>query len=226
MTNPELANDPAAFLQHLDDQLDALIRLEAALDAAEPGAATDETGAVTVEFSPEGQLTSISVAPTWEQQIKAEELPTVISDTLVRARDGAGEPVETDSGLSDEEVAAIRERELEEMRQTLFAPQSDEELEEIAKNLPSQFDELNASIEAMLAKAGDAEIEVSEDELEVPGEEYHSENGMVAVKVANGAVVGVSFHESWLPGKSGNVITQCFNEIIQELPGTAAPLDQ
>lgn len=217
MTTPDLARDPQAFLQHLNDQLDILIRKSAALDAVVgTGSATDATGAVTVEFTTGGELGSISVAPTWEQQIKPEELATVITDTLVQARDGDGTPAEPVE-LSDEQVAEIRERQLEEMRQTFQVERTPEELEEIAESLPRSLDELNASFRELQANVEQYRVQISDEPVEVETTSVRSENGMVAIDVAGGVPVAVTIHQSWVAGRSGNVLTECFSEAIREL---------
>lgn len=222
MTNPELAKDPEAFLAHLDAQIDALIRKSAELGAAGgSGAATDPTGAVTVEFGQGGDLETISVAPTWEQKIQPEELVTVITDTLILARDGDGEPVDVVE-LSDEEVARIREREAAEIARSMLSSRTPEETAELAASLPKAFDDLNAQLENLLAHADEAKTQISEEPVEVETVTSYSENQMVGVEVANGVAVGVTIRPSWVAGKSGLVITECFTEAIQGLAGVSA----
>lgn len=219
MTNPELAKDPDAFIAHLDAQIDALIRKTAELEAESgSGAATDPTGAVTVEFGNGGILQAISVAPTWEQHIKAEELVTVITDTLIAARDGDGEAGAAVE-LSDEEVAQIRERELAETARSMKLDNTPEEIEEIAASLPQALDQLNAQFDAMLAKADEVAASVSDEPVEVETVTTFSENQMVGVETAGGVAVGVTIHPTWLPGKSGIAITESFKEAIENLPG-------
>lgn len=226
MSTPELAKDPAAFINHLNRQLDSLIRFRATLDADDgSGAATDPTGAVTVEFAPGGTLQSIDVAPTWETHIEAANLVDVVNETLRRARDGEGTTPQP-AGLSDEDVAAIRERRLAERRRAMSQQRSPEELQQLVDELPKQFDQLNASVRDMLARADEFRLEISDEEVPVETESVHSANKMVSVELSSGLVVGVAIHPTWLPGKSGNVITQCFDEIITALPNTAAENSQ
>lgn len=222
MTNPELAKDPEAFLAHLDAQIDTLIRKSAELEAvAGSGAATDPTGAVTVEFGQGGNLQTISVAPTWEQKIQPEELVTVITDTLILARDGDGELTEVVE-LSDEEVAQIREREEAEIARSTQLDHTPEEMAELAASLPKAFDDLNAQFADLLAHADEAKTQVSEEPVELETVTSYSENQMVGVEAANGVVVGVTIRPSWVAGRSGNVITECFTEAIQGLAGASA----
>lgn len=227
MTNTGHPTDAKSFIAHLDAQLDMLIRRGAALEAKlvqSAGSATDPTGLVTVEFDAGPTLRSISVAPQWEQRIPAADLATVISETLVRARD-EGAPVEAPvEPLSDEEVVAIRERTLAETRarQQLRSP---EEAAELAQSLPQTLRELNAQSKELLARARSMQHEVSEEPVELATNAHRSENQMVAVEYVGSLAVKVSLKEEWLRGKSGIVVTECFAEAIAVSSGDA-PQDQ
>nr|WP_108871176.1 hypothetical protein [Tessaracoccus timonensis] len=222
MTNPELAKDPEAFLAHLDAQIDALIRKSAELDAVGgSGAATDPTGTVTVEFGQGGNLQTISVAPAWEQKIQPEELVPVITETLILARDGDGEPARIVE-LSDEEVARIRQREEAEISRSMQSDRTPEQTAELAASLSKAFDDLNAKFANLLAHSDKARTHISEEPVEVETVASYSENQMVGVKTVNGVAVGVTIRPSWVAGKSGLVITECFTEAIQGLADASA----
>lgn len=223
MTSPELARDPEAFLEHLDAQLDMLIRKSASLEArAGSGAATHPSGVITVEFDSAGLLQSIDVAPMWEQHLKAAELATAITDTIVMARDGDDErsaPVE----LSDDQVAAIRERKLAEVAAEQSAPRTDAETRELLDTLPQSLQELNRSFGELIAKAEELRTQIQEEPIELATATVSSDNEMVTLEVAAGTVVGASVREQWAAGKSGNVITECFAQAIDQLPTILDP---
>lgn len=222
MTNPELAKDPAAYRRHLDQIMGRLIRYQASLDAAGgSGAASDATGNVTVEFNGGASLESITIAPGWEQHIEAQDLVTVINETLVAARDGDGEQPQP-AELSDEEVAAIRERRLQDMRKQMSVRRSDEELQKLVEDLPKQFEQMNREMDEALRHADDLKTEISDHEVEFKTESVQSENKMVSVEYSGQNIVRVAIHQSWLAGTSGIVLTECFNEIIRGLPAAIA----
>ncbi len=226
VTDFDLASDPQAFLRHLDGQLDALIRASAALDAAAgPGDATDPTGAVRVEFGPGGQLAAIRVHPDWERVITADDLTTVINDTLVRARDGEEADADPGTELTDEQVAAIREREEAETLAALQAVDGDE-LAEAASAVPAQLDALNAELTALLARAEEVAVDISDEPVEPSTVTTRSDNDMVAIETVGDTPVRVAIHRRWLSGRSGNILTQCFAEIIDQLAAPSTPADE
>lgn len=197
-----------------------LIRKSASLAATTvAGRATHASGAVVVEFDPDGSLRQIVVAPSWEQALKPAELTSAIVETLVRARDGdvdADPPAARD--LSDDEVRAIRERKLEEVSREMFVPRSEEETRELVASLPGSLAELNAALSDFVTDAQRLGAQVSAEPIEVERRSVTSSNAMVAVEVAAGTVVGARVVESWAVGRSGATITECFNEAIEQLP--------
>ena len=179
----------------------------------------------TMLFTEVNRLTSIVVA-ICDADIRLRDhtrrqIMHAITDTLILARDGDGEPVDVVE-LSDEEVARIREREEAEIARSMQSNRTPEETAELAASLPKAFDDLNAQLENLLAHADEAKTQISEEPVEVETVTSYSENHMVGVEVANGVAVGVTIRPSWVHGKSGLVITECFTEAIQGLADVSA----
>lgn len=213
MTNPELAQDPEAFLAHLDAQINELIRYSARLDSATgAGEATDPTGTVKVAFKPGQGLESITVVKDWEQHVSASELSTVVTETLIRARDGEGTPTQGEE-LSDAEANAIREREEEQWRK-VFEETSVEDDDVDIERLSEKFEELNASLEKMVMRSSEFETEISEVPIEIESQTVYSENRMLWIDHINGSPTRVSFHQSWLSGKTGVILNKIFEEAV------------
>ena len=88
-------------------------------------------------------------------------------------------------------------------------------------NLFAQFDAAMATLEQQIAKQEQGEpVPMSEAGAEEPdeGTRFSSANSMVSLVVVGGAIVDVQMHANWLPGKSGIVLTECFDQVIEQLP--------
>lgn len=219
MTNTGQAFDAQAFMEHLDAQLDMLIRQNAAFEAlSSAGTATDPTGTITVEFGLGAELQAITVAPQWTNAVPPEEFVTVVTETLVRAR-GGGEIVDGGQPLADAEVAAIRERRLAEAR-ARQQRRTPEEMAAVADSLPASLDELNRRASEAIEQLRAMEPQITDG---APGEvetvQYLSDNQMVGVEYVAGMPVRVSVKPSWLAKQSGITITECFAEAIRAAHG-------
>ena len=107
--------------------------------------------------------------------------------------------------------------------QALEAPSSDATLQAKVDNLPNLFDQLDMALDQLNDSLTNLEVPIAVEEAEqlnlkpAGGVEVRSENSMVTVTVNHGSVVDVAIHQNWLPGKSGHALTECFDQIIDQL---------
>lgn len=185
----------------------------------------DPEGQIAATYGADGQLARVLVEPRWVEKIESSELATAILTTIAEAQFQA-------SGLSDDapeptqaEIDAKRAEILRNAENELDAPKTDDELQTKIDSLPGLFGQLDAALDRLNARVEEMEVPVSlaeADELgltaEPVGEQFRSENSMVTVTVsAEGAVVDVAIHANWLDGKSGIAVTECFDQIIEQL---------
>ncbi len=211
--------------QVMEAQFDELIRTMLRMQPRHREVSVrDPEGQVEATCGPDGRLAKVTVEPRWQDKIEPGDLSTVLLTTIAEAQLEA-------SGLNDddrpepteEEVAAKREEMMRMGEQALEAPSSDATLQAKVDNLPNLFDQLDMALDQLNDSLTNLEVPIAVEEAEqlnlkpAGGVEIRSENSMVTVTVYHGSVVDVAIHQSWLPGKSGHALTECFDQIIDQL---------
>ncbi|MDO5736253.1 MAG: hypothetical protein Q4P15_07235 [Propionibacteriaceae bacterium] len=222
--------DPQQFLTELDSELRSVIgEFLTTTASASDVAATDESGRVSVILHPDRTLARVQVAAGWEEDIESLALAGVIVEVAGRAQTGAqvsgeDEAVDVDPEDVDEATDAL----LREQTQALLAPISAQELQRQIDELPALLERLDAQLDVAIARTS----RTSEDELPteepsadeaIEGEVVESENRMVSVRHVAGHLAEVRIKESWLAGRSGLAVTECFNQIVDRM--TAITID-
>ncbi|MCC2591995.1 hypothetical protein LKO27_00935 [Tessaracoccus sp. OS52] len=227
--------EPEELLADLDKELRSVLgALQNLTPVTEDVTVSDASGAVRVTVRPDSSLAGVSVVPAWQEKVEPAALADVISDVLGRAQAKAMgfdidalEEAQADE-VDEAQVEAARGRLLKDAEQTLRRPSTEEELQRRMDELPGIVDDAMARLDRELVKlqtAGDGALPQDPAEF-TPGADYgdlvESDNRMVAVRVVAGLVAEVRIKESWLEVRSGIAITECFNQIIERLPGVVA----
>lgn len=215
--------DPQQFLMELDSELRSVIRtfLTTGSPASEV-TATDDSGRVTVTLRPDQTLARVQVAANWEEEILAPQLADTILRVAVSAQSGipGGEDIED---ADPEAVDAARETLLQETADELLAPMSEQELQQQIDDLPALLERLDARLDEAIAKTSQALEDDfpradSDEDVEGPlGDIVESENKMVRVQLFQGHLADVRIKESWLEGRSGIAVTECFEQIVEQI---------
>lgn len=214
--------------QAMQDQFDELVRMLLRMQP-QPREVTvrDEEGQIAVSFDAEARLSRIVVESRWVERIEPETLAETILMTVAEAQLQA-------SGLDDEEAAEPTEAEVAAKRTEIFAlgeaqlmaPSSEASLQSKIDNLPNLFDQLDDALDRLDSKLAETQPPISMEEAEelgleaVEGDRIASDNAMVTLTVNQGMVVDVTLHPNWLNGRSGIVLTECFDQIIAQLHDT------
>lgn len=230
--------EPEDLIADLDKELrEVLGALQGFAPVTEDVVVSDETQTVSVTVRPDMTLAAVQVQPVWAEKVQPDTLAGVISELLGRAQakamgfdvDALDEGRDPHEVVVDEaEVEAARERLLKEKTEELLAPVGEEELQARIDELPAQMDELISKLDVEIEKMQSGNtMGLPEDPAEFePDESYgdwvHSENRMVGVRVVAGMVADVEIRTNWVEGRSGNVLTECFNQIIEQLPEVVA----
>lgn len=229
--------EPEELLADLDKELRSVLgALQNFSPVTEDVTMSDETETVRVTVRPDTSLAAIQVAPTWTDKVEPEALAGVIGDVLGRAQARAmGFDVDrleagdqTEVVVDEARVEADRARMIRDAEETLLRPSTEEELQRKIESLPGTVDAALARFDdeiARLQNLDDSDLPQDPEEF-TPGEGYgvlvESENRMVGVRVVAGLVAEVTFKESWLASRSGNTLTECFTQIIDQLPEVVA----
>lgn len=215
------ANAPQA----MQDQFDELVRLLLRMQP-QPREVTvqDEEGQIAVSFDARARLNRIAIDARWADRIEPAALADAVMMTIAEGQlqasglddEDAPEPTEAEVAAKRTEIFALGEEQL-------LAPSSDASLQAKIDNLPNLFDQLDDALVRLDAKLSEVQPPISLEEagelgLEAAeGDRITSDNAMVSITVTQGLVVDVSLHPSWLPGRSGLVLTECFDQIIAKL---------
>lgn len=226
---------PEELMADLDRELRSVLGALATLaPVSEDVTVSDEFGVVRVTVRPDTSLATVQVAPAWQGKVEPADLPNVIGEVLGRAQARAMgfdiDALEAEEAPVVDEAAidAARDALLKDKTEELLAPVSDDELQAKVDALPDLVEGLSKRLDDEIQKMKDsADEDLPQDPAEfVPdesvGEWVHTETRMVGVRVVAGLVSEVAIKESWLDGRSGNVLTESFNEIIEQLPAVVA----
>ncbi len=218
--------DPQQFLTELDSELRSVIgTLLGTAPATHDVTATDDSGRVSVTLRPDRTLAKVQVAANWEEEIESPALAATIVEVTGTAQGlvmGVGDP---DSGqeVDPQDVEEAREALLREKQAELLAPMSAAQLQKQIDDLPALMDQLDAQLDDAIrrtAKKPDDQLPQPAsglDDEEALGDVVESENRMVAVQLFAGQVADVRIKESWLAGRSGLAVTECFDQIIDRI---------
>lgn len=224
--------EPEQLLAELDKELKSVLSALASFKpATEDVSVTDASGQVEVVVKPSSELVRISVAPDWAKHMEVAALAPAIAETISKAQakafgldmDDLGEPVESDAA----EVQQLQDRLIAEKTDELFRPVSNDELQRKVDDLPGMLDRLEKFADEAVEKVQPDEADMPRDPAEfTPDESFGttvtSENRMVSVRVMAGFVGEVAIKESWLAARSGIAVTECFDQIIEQLPDVVA----
>lgn len=218
--------DPQQFLTELDSELRSVIgTLLGTAPATHDVTATDESGRVSVTLRPDRTLAKVQVAANWEEEIESPALAATIVEVAGTAQGlvmGVGDP---DSGqeVDPQDVEEAREALLLEKQAELLAPMSAAQLQKQIDDLPALMDRLDAQLDDAIrrtAKQPDDQLPQptsGRDDEDSLGDIVESENKMVSVQLFGGQVADVRIKESWLVGRSGLAVTECFDQIIARI---------
>lgn len=229
---------PDELMADLDRELRNVLGALATLaPVTEDVTVTDDAGAVRVTVRPDTTLAAVAVVPNWQEKVEPADLATLIGEVLGRAQARAmgfdidaleaaesGEAPEVDQA----QVDAARDALLKEKTEELLAPVSEDTLQARVDALPDMIENLGKRLDVESLKMqnlSDADLPQDPEDFEPDesvGEWVHTANRMVGVRVFAGLVSEVSIKESWLAGRSGNVLTESFTEIIEQLPEVVA----
>lgn len=229
---------PDELMADLDRELRSVLGALATLaPVTEDVTVSDAAGVVRVTVRPDTTLAAISVVPTWQEKVEPGDLANLIGEVLGRAQARAmgfdidaleaaeaGQAPDVDQA----QVDATRDALLREKTEELLAPVDEDTLQARVDALPDMIEGLSRRLDVETLKMQDlTDADLPKDPAEfVPdesvGEWVHTESRMVGVRVVAGLVSEVSIKESWLAGRSGNVLTESFDEIIQRLPEVVA----
>lgn len=216
-----------AYGESLQHQLDSLLATQFRRPKGEQSA-TDESGRVSVTVGPDGLPVKISVDPKWSDDIGDDELATTIHLTIGNAQMAAFGFDEEPEDLSPEEVAKAKQQVLAEAEKKILRPVSEDEHQAMVERLPSLFDQFDQALVQLDKRLNQMAGQAPEDPDEADGDpddvgvEVKADNSMVSLVVNNGSVIGVNIHKNWLAGKSGHALTECFDQIIDQLPTAVA----
>lgn len=229
------------LLADLDRELRAVLgALQNFAPVTEDVTLADETGTVRVTVRPDASLAEVVVASAWSEEIEPEALPGVIGETLGRAQaramgfdiDALEAGQQPQAEVDPAQVEAARGRLLADAEAQLLTHHTEEELNRRMDELPGIADGAIARLDKEIERLQrSTEADLPQDPSEfTPGDDFgdivESENRMVSVRLVAGLVAEVRIREGWLERRSGNVLTQCFKEIIEQLPEAAATQTQ
>lgn len=219
--------DPQQFLTELDSELRTV--LETFLATTSPASevtATDDSGRVSVTLRPDRTLARVEVAANWEEEVESAQLAPTILEVAVRALTGAAQTVPPED-VDPRAVDEARDALLREKTAEMMAPMTQDQLSQQIDDLPGLLDRLDAQLDDAIEKTS----RVSDDDLpredsgqddeDALGEVVESENRMVRVQLFHGQLADVHIKESWLEGRSGLAVTECFDQITARIATTA-----
>lgn len=215
------ANAPQAMQDQFDELVRMLLRMQ-----PQPREVTvqDEEGQIAVSFDAQARLNRIAIDARWADRIEPAALADAILTTVAEGQlqaagleeDDAPEPTAEEVAAKRTEIFALGEAQV-------LAPSSEASLQSKIDNLPNLFDQLDDALGRLDSKLAQAQPPISLAEAEelglepVEGERIASDNAMVSLTVVKGLIVDVSLHPGWLAGRSGLVLTECFDQIIAKL---------
>lgn len=230
--------EPEELIADLDKELRSVLgALQNFAPVTEDVTLSDETGTVHATVAPDLSLVAVSVASGWDEHVEPAALAGAVNEVLGRAQARAmgfdvdrlmadGTPAE--GAVDEAEVERARARMIREAEDTLLTRPTEEELQRKIDALPGTVDAAMERLDREIARMQDmGERDLPQDPSEfTPGDDYGdrvwSANRMVGVLVAGGLVADVTIKESWAANRSGNALTECFREIIEQLPAVVA----
>lgn len=230
--------EPEELIADLDKELRSVLgALQNFAPVTEEVTLSDETETVHVTVAPDLSLVAVNVAPAWVDRVEPEALAGVINEVLGRAQaramgfdvdrltsDGATPEVVVDEA----EVERARAKMVREAEDALLTRPTEEELQRRIDALPGTVDAAMERLDREIARMQEmGEADLPRDPAEfTPDDDYGdrvwSSNHMVGVRVVGGLIADVTVKESWAANRSGNVLTQCFGQIIEQLPAVVA----
>lgn len=229
---------PDELMADLDRELRNVLGALATLaPVTEDVTVSDERGVVQVTVRPDTTLAAISVVPAWQEKVEPGELAGVVGEALGRAQAKAmGFDIDAleaseagqDPEVDEAQVEATRDALLREKTEELLAPVSEDTLQARVDALPDMIEGLSRRLDVETLKMQNlTDADLPQDPADfVPdesvGDWVHTDSRMVGVRVVAGLVSEVSIKESWAAGRSGNALTESFNEIIERLPAVVA----
>lgn len=206
-----------------DDLLEGLTRQFLAMrQGGDEATVVDVSGQVQASVSLSGRLERVVVSPRWQDRVDDEDLAGIVLETISRAQFGAMELPDDEAlaAVSDADVEAGVEEALARATEQLLRPRSEEERQARIDALPALFASMDADLarmdRALDRLEGSLDADAVED-IEPEGDEFRSENSMVTVIAKDGFVVDVAIHANWLRGKSGIAVTECLDQIIEQI---------
>lgn len=193
---------------------------------------SDDDGIVAVSATRMGRITAITVKPTWQDTITSDELTVRVNSLVLQATfkamgmeipTGSAEqtefpevsraaltappeqipPTQADHARADRLV----DRTLNDLLARVDSPSFSEGM--AAERFYTQLDQLDAAL---------SDEPTSEREDEDP--RFFSENRAVSAALTSLGIGDIQFREGWADGKSGNVITTCLAEVLDQIPQT------
>lgn len=220
--------DPQQFLTELDSELRTVLgAFLASTSPASEVTATDESGRVSVTLRPDTTLARVEVAANWEEEIESTQLASTILEVAVSALTGAAQNTTTED-VDPAAVDEARDELLREKTAELMAPMTQDELSQQIDDLPGLLDRLDAQLDDAIEKTSrvtDDDLpreDSGRDDEDALGEIVESENRMVRVQLFHGQLADVRIKESWLEGRSGLAVTECFDQITARIATNTA----
>ncbi|HPZ49034.1 MAG TPA: hypothetical protein PLA44_04145 [Propionibacteriaceae bacterium] len=188
---------------------------------------TDRRGVASATVTPDLAVSALSVVPTWENKIPAEELAMAIDEALGRATTramGIDPDADPEAAAADEPPAdaptPVTAADRAEARQTLHDVE-ERMLNQAAamgrdeRAAEDHIDRMVAQMESALSAAERAQAEGT-----LPDEpnRFYSANKMVSMASTGMSFMGTEINLNWLRGKSGTAVTQCLAEILEQAP--------
>ena len=216
--------DDITTAQAMDGQLNELVRTLLRMQPVRREViVTDPLDQITVTIDAEGRLQRVLVSPRWSERLEPAELAPSILAVIAEAQLEASGMSQQVREPSDEEVSEKR-AELFRKSESVVAPSSSEsELQAKIDSLPSLFGELDAALKRLDAKLEHIAVPVSPEKAarrelsEKDGVQVRSRNARVVATVNQGTVVDLTIERNWPEGKSGHVVTECLDQIIEQL---------
>jgi len=216
----DITSSPEAMEAQLDELVRTMLRMQ---PRREEVTVRDPAMRVAVTVAADGRLAKIAVEPRWSDRIEPDALEATILTTVAEAQLAAsglegGGPEPTDA-----EVAAKRDEMMRRAESVLETPAADADLQSRVDNLPNLFDQLDDALRRLDERLQEVSVPVSLEEAghlgltEVEGTRFRSDNARVTVTVNQGSVVDLGIHRNWVEGRSGIVISECFDQIIDQM---------
>ncbi|NHB84493.1 hypothetical protein G7085_07405 [Tessaracoccus sp. HDW20] len=216
----DITTSPQAMEAQLNELVRVMLRMQ---PRGEDVTVRDSEAQVAVTIAADGRLAKVAVEPRWSDKVEAGALETTILTTIAEAQLSASGLEADGPEPTDAEVAARRDEMTRRAEAVLETPGTDTDLQARIDNLPNLFDQLDDALQRLGERLQEVAEPVSLEEAaqlgltEVEGVRFRSQNSMVTLTVNQGSVVDLGIHRNWVEGRSGIVISECFDQIIDQL---------